>query len=601
MKKKLHPLTYTALTILLTGFCIGSLNAQLVNVIRINSGGGTQNFGGEAWAPDQYFTGGTPYSTGSAISNTTQDQIYQSERYGNVSYAIPVSSAGTYAVDLHLAEIYFNTTGSRVFNINIENGQFVRNNLDLIQTIGSMNQAYVLRADNLNITDGTINITFTSVVDNAKISGISVGRYNTPPVVANGLPDKTAVVGQQFNFTFPSNTFSDADPATVLTYSASLSDGNPLPSWLTFNANTRIFTGTPAVGNVGTLGVRVTASDGNGGSANDIFILTVSQSGFASTLYRALNLNGTALSIDGNSWQSSTGASNFNYAQTGGGVFANQGVTLIPATDANRATMIRSSVWGNTVNLNVTSVPSGSYDVYLYVWEDNQNQTFSIALEGIVVIPTYNSGSAGTWNKLGPFRASITDGEINVSANGGHACLSGIEIWTAPNPPVVSNPIADQIAIAAETFNYTVPSNTFSDPDAGTNLTYSVSLSNGSALPSWLTFNANTRTFTGTPTSGNAGALNVRVTATDGDGGSVSDVFMLTVNTGVYTFYRAINLNGAALTIDGNNWQASAGAPNFSYSAGTVNNQNVPLSPAADANRAAMIRSSIWGNLKFDG
>src|SRR5690606_18413240 len=97
------------------------------------------------------------------------------------SYAIPVPSAGTYAVDLHLAEIYFTATGSRIFNINIENGQFVRNNLDLIQTIGSINQANVLRADNLNITDGTINITFTTVADNAKISGISVGRYNTPP------------------------------------------------------------------------------------------------------------------------------------------------------------------------------------------------------------------------------------------------------------------------------------------------------------------------------------------------------------------------------------------------------------------------------------
>ena len=32
-------------------------------------------------------------------------------------------------------------------------------------------------------------------------------------------------------------------------------------------------------------------------------------------------------------------------------------VTLIPPTDANRATMIRSSVYGNTVTLNMTAVP----------------------------------------------------------------------------------------------------------------------------------------------------------------------------------------------------------------------------------------------------
>jgi hypothetical protein len=90
-----------------------------------------------------------------------------------------VPGAGTYAVDLHLAEIYFTTTGSRIFNINIENGQFVRNNLDLIQTIGSINQAYVLRADNLNVTDGTLNISVTNVVNNAKLSGISVLRYTS--------------------------------------------------------------------------------------------------------------------------------------------------------------------------------------------------------------------------------------------------------------------------------------------------------------------------------------------------------------------------------------------------------------------------------------
>ncbi len=78
----------------------------LTNVIRINSGGPAQNFGGEAWVADQYFTGGTVYSTTNPIANTTQDQIYQTERFGNFSYAIPVGQAGTYAVDLHLAEIY---------------------------------------------------------------------------------------------------------------------------------------------------------------------------------------------------------------------------------------------------------------------------------------------------------------------------------------------------------------------------------------------------------------------------------------------------------------------------------------------------------------
>ncbi len=196
----------------------------LTNVIRINSGGPAQNFGGEAWVADQYFTGGTVYSTTSPIANTTQDQIYQTERFGNFSYAIPVGQAGTYAVDLHLAEIYFGTTGQRVFNINIENGQFVRNNLDIIQTFGANNTAFVLRADNLNITDGTINITFTNVVNNAKVSGIAVGRYstppaNTPPVVVQApapqsVPSTQATVVLQLG-----QIFSDNGGVNNLTFS----------------------------------------------------------------------------------------------------------------------------------------------------------------------------------------------------------------------------------------------------------------------------------------------------------------------------------------------------------------------------------------------
>jgi hypothetical protein len=148
-----------------------------------------------------------------------------------------------------------------------------------------------------------------------------------------------------------------------------------------------------------------------------------------STFYRAININGPALVIDGNNWVSSTGASNFSFT-TNNTVFASQGIALVPPTDANRATMIRSSVYGSTVGINVTAVPTGSYQVYLYVWEDNFAQTYSVSLEGSVVLSNFNSGTAGVWRKLGPYSVNIVDGEINVTSSGGHANFSGIEIWT---------------------------------------------------------------------------------------------------------------------------------------------------------------------------
>jgi glucose/arabinose dehydrogenase len=404
--------------------------------------------------------------------------------------------------------------------------------------------------------------------------------------------------------------------------------------------------------------------------------------------YRAINLNGPAYNIDGNSWAASTGAPNFSYT-TNRSVFSNQNVTLIPPTDANRAAMIRSSVWGNNVNLAVSAVPPGNYQVWLYVWEDNSPAIFSVSVEGAVVLSDYNSGPGGTWKKLGPYPVNLTDGTINVSTSGGHGNLSGIEIWSGQpasnQAPVVSNPIPNQSAIAGTMFSYTFPSNTFSDPDPGTTLSYAASLTGGGVLPAWLSFSPATRNFAGTPLVANVGNLALRVTASDGSGGMVNDDFVLTVNPApakivplitwsnpvaitagtalgsaqlnaaathnsspvpgsfTYTppsgtvlgegtaqllrakffptnattydtisktvtinvlppsasaFYRAINLNGSALNIDGNSWAASAGAPNFSYTTnrGVFSNQNVTLIPGTDANRATMIRSSVWGN-----
>ena len=101
---------------------------------------------------------------------------------------------------------------------------------------------------------------------------------NNAPTISNAIPDQTATTGAAFNYTFPANTFSDADNDN-LTYTATKSDGNALPSWLTFNANTRTFSGTPQSANVGTFSVKVTADDGNDGAVSDTFDIMVSNTG----------------------------------------------------------------------------------------------------------------------------------------------------------------------------------------------------------------------------------------------------------------------------------------------------------------------------------
>jgi Ca2+-binding RTX toxin-like protein len=71
----------------------------------------------------------------------------------------------------------------------------------------------------------------------------------------------------QFEYTFPQNTFTDSDPGDTLTYSATLIDGSPLPSWLNFNPNTRTLSGQSPT--IQTLRIKLTATDKAGASASD--------------------------------------------------------------------------------------------------------------------------------------------------------------------------------------------------------------------------------------------------------------------------------------------------------------------------------------------
>ncbi|MEM9634959.1 MAG: putative Ig domain-containing protein, partial [Pseudomonadota bacterium] len=186
-------------------------------------------------------------------------------------------------------------------------------------------------------------------------------------------PDQAINEDTAWSFTVPANTFSDIDVDT-LSYSASLSNDNALPSWVSFNAASRKFSGTPPANYNGTLSLKVTASDGSE-TASDTFNLTIN-----------------------------------------------------PINDA----------------------------------------------------------------------------------------------------PVLVAAIADKSMYEDTTWNYTVPANTFTDVETS-NLTYSARLSNGNALPSWLSFNATSRKFSGRPPVNFWGSYTIQVRASDG-ALIATDTFKLTVN-----------------------------------------------------------------------
>ncbi len=101
------------------------------------------------------------------------------------------------------------------------------------------------------------------------------GGSNLPPSVANAIPDQTRPEDASLVYTVPAGTFSDPEGG-ALTLSAMLANGSALPSWLQFNASTQTFSGTPDQPQVGSLTIRVTASDPLGATTFDDFILTIS-------------------------------------------------------------------------------------------------------------------------------------------------------------------------------------------------------------------------------------------------------------------------------------------------------------------------------------
>ncbi|MDT3674005.1 FG-GAP-like repeat-containing protein [Microcystis wesenbergii] len=115
---------------------------------------------------------------------------------------------------------------------------------------------------------------------------------------------------------------------------------------------------------------------------------------------------------------------------------------------------------------------------------------------------------------------------------------TAIEVWIEQGinftplnntAPSVQNLITDETVIEDIPFNFQISDNTFFDPDLNDSLTYSATVSNGDALPSWLNFNPTTRTFSGTPAYKDVGNLNLKVTATDQLGANISANFTLQV------------------------------------------------------------------------
>ena len=102
-----------------------------------------------------------------------------------------------------------------------------------------------------------------------------------------------AVVSQPFSFTFSPSTFSYDTPS--VTYSLS----NNTPAWLSFDASTRTFSGTPSSGDMGSVTLTLNANDNTGTAAGDAQFLVVQDDGITTGRDITSQLPGFG-AVDGN-------------------------------------------------------------------------------------------------------------------------------------------------------------------------------------------------------------------------------------------------------------------------------------------------------------
>jgi VCBS repeat-containing protein len=152
---------------------------------------------------------------------------------------------------------------------------------------------------------------------------------------------------------------------------------------------------------------------------------------------------------------------------------------------------------------------------------------------------TFSIGTAGHWNyTLSKDAAvvqslkggqSVTDSFSVVTVGGGHLMI-GVNVSGANDVPTLVNPIPDLVVSQDAAFNYTFTGTTFRDVDFGNLFTYAATLSEEVTLPSWLSFDEGTRTFTGTPANADVGSYDIVLMAHDSSNLTVTDTFRITVN-----------------------------------------------------------------------
>ena len=132
--------------------------------------------------------------------------------------------------------------------------------------------------DTISLEIQNINIG-TNLADSFDLTDIAITHggvaSNTAPTLVSAIVDASTNEGDAYTYNASSN-FNDSDSGDTLTYAATLSNGSALPSWLSLNTTTGVLSGTPSDSDVGSIAIKVIATDSASANITDTYTLTIS-------------------------------------------------------------------------------------------------------------------------------------------------------------------------------------------------------------------------------------------------------------------------------------------------------------------------------------
>ena len=404
--------------------------------IGINCGGPAfTDSTGQAFGGDAFYTGGYTNSTTLAIPGTVDDKLFQSWRYGNISYNIPLNN-GNYSVTMKFSD-WYSAVGKRIFDVKLE-GVTVLSNFDIFARAGYLNPYDVVLP--VTVTDGVLNIQFINKIDNAKINAILI---------------KPAAATINYTISASAGTGGSISP----TGSVSVSAGNH-----------QSFTITPNTGytinDLKVDGVSVGAPTSY--SFTNVTANHAIQASFAAVTASAA----AAINCGGPAFTDSNGQLFVADSYYSGG-YTNSTTLAIPGTVDDK--LYQGWRYGN-LNYNIP-VSNGSYSVTLKFsdwYSAAGKRVFDVKMEGTTVLSNFDIfAKAGYLNAYDvTIPVTVSDGTLNIQFINkvDNAKINAIIVKFANNNPLPAPWLTQDIGSVGFTGNAGYLNNTFTLTGSGADI-----------------------------------------------------------------------------------------------------------------------------------